>query len=128
MSKITVPMRIRYEYKVKKDVSLEYAHGVWGGVNPHGEIELNFYTESDTIPPFSERIVTPDGNLGHEMSPGEEDVKQVTRSVTSRVIMNYATARAMYEWLDEKLASIEAELEDAAQQAFFDGEGGGLEQ
>lgn len=126
MSKFNMPLRIRYEYKLKKDVSLEYAHGVWGGVNPHGEIELNFYTESDAIPPFAERIVTPEGHLGHEVTPEEEDVKLVTRSVNSRIVMNYATARAMYEWLDERLASLEAEMEGSTPQRFFDG--GNIEQ
>lgn len=123
-----LPARVRYEYEIRKDTKIEYAHGVWGGVNPHGEVELNFYTESDKLPSFSERIITPDGSIGHEMIPVEEEQKVVERNIHSRIVMNYNTARAMYEWLDEKLASLEAEWEAAGTPMFEGTGGGGLEQ
>ncbi len=124
-----LPARIRYEYSVTPGTELEYAHGVWGGVNPHGEIELNFYTESDKLPEFSERIISPDGSIGHEMVPEDTEHKVVSRTVNTRVVMNYNAARAMYEWLDDKLSSIEAEWDSAGTGPMFDGPGsGGLEQ
>ncbi|GFM35808.1 hypothetical protein [Desulfovibrio psychrotolerans] len=124
-----LPARIRYEYEIKPDAALEYAHGVWGGVNPHGEVEMNFYTESDKLPSFSERIISPDGSIGHEIIPAEGEQKAVTRNVHSRIVMNYNTARALYEWLDEKLSALEAEWEAAGTGPMFDGPGsGGLEQ
>lgn len=124
-----LPARIRYEYETEQNAKLEYAHGVWGGVNPHGEIELNFYTESDKLPTVSERIVSPDGSIGHEIIPVENDPKVVLRNIHTRVVMNYNTARAMYDWLDEKLTSLEAEWEAAGAGPMFDGPGsGGLEQ
>ncbi|MFV0347322.1 MAG: hypothetical protein ACK5JO_01960 [Halodesulfovibrio sp.] len=124
-----LPARIRYEYEMEKEAKLEYAHGVWGGVNPHGEIELNFYTESDKLPTVSERIIAPDGSIGHEMVPVETEHKVVIRSIHSRVVMNYNTARAMYDWLDEKLTALEAEWDATGTGPMFDGpETGGLEQ
>lgn len=105
------PLRMRYEYEQDKNLDVKYAHGVWGGINPQGEVELNFYTESDKIPPFSERIITPDGSLGHEMAPYDENLKIITRRIHSRVILNYHTARAVLEWLDEKVQALEEEGE-----------------
>ena len=50
------PSRIRYEYEQDPETRLQYTHGVWGGINPQGEIEISFYLESDKMPPYSERI------------------------------------------------------------------------
>ena len=105
------PLRIRYEYEQQPDTRLQYAHGVWGGINSQGEVEMNFYTESDKMPTFSERIVSPDGSLGHEMSPYDENLKVITRSIHTKLLMNYHTARAMLEWLQDKVEILEAEGE-----------------
>ena len=63
------PSRIRYEYEQDPETRLQYTHGVWGGINPQGEIEISFYLESDKMPPYSERIIAPDGSFGHEIAP-----------------------------------------------------------
>ena len=41
------PSKIRYKYEMASEARLQTAHGVWGGINPQGEIEMNFYHESD---------------------------------------------------------------------------------
>ena len=43
------PSRIRYEYEQDPETRLQYTHGVWGGINPQGEIEISFYLESDKM-------------------------------------------------------------------------------
>ena len=63
------PAKIRYKYQMDENARLQTAHGVWGGINPQGEIEMNFYHESDALPAFSEQLVAPDGSIGHEMTP-----------------------------------------------------------
>ena len=40
------PSRIRYEYEQDPETRLQYTHGVWGGINPQGEIEISFYLEA----------------------------------------------------------------------------------
>ncbi|MDL2266926.1 hypothetical protein LJC46_02940 [Desulfovibrio sp. OttesenSCG-928-G15] len=104
-------LRIRYEYEQAAEASLRYAHGVWGGITPHGEVELCFYTESDKLPEYSERLVAPDGSLGHEIYPGDENLKLVTRRVHSRLLLSYHTARAVLDWLQDKVDTLENEEE-----------------
>ena len=41
-----LPSKIRFEYDIREGIKQQYTHGVWGGVNSQGEIEMNFYTES----------------------------------------------------------------------------------
>ena len=94
------PSRIRYEYEQDPETRLQYTHGVWGGINPQGEIEISFYLESDKMPPYSERIIAPDGSFGHEIAPYNDEERTITRHIHSRVVMNYHTARAMLEWLE----------------------------
>ena len=103
------PNRIRYEYEQTPEARLQYVHGVWGGISPQGEIEANFYVESDKLPPYSERMVAPDGSFGMEMAPYDDDTRVVVRTIHSKVIMNYHTAKAMLEWLEDKVATLEAE-------------------
>ena len=109
MSQIRYPSRVRYEYTQDPDCRLQYTHGVWGGINPQGEIEVNFYVESDKLPSFSERAVEPDGAFGAEVVPFDEEERVINRHIHSRVLFNYHTARALMEWLEEKIDTLEME-------------------
>jgi hypothetical protein len=104
-----IPGKIRYEYLQEPNARLHYAHGVWGGINPQGEIEVNFYLESDAMPAYSERLVAPDGSFGHEIVPQDDEVRIVSRTIHSRVLLNYHTARAVLEWLEDKLDMLDME-------------------
>lgn len=115
------PLRVRYEYVVEPETRLNYAHGVWGGINPQGEVEISFYVESDKMPPYSECIVAPDGTFGHEMAPYDEEQRVVIRHVHSKVVLNYHTARAMLEWLEDKVNILEGEEEGGAPLTFQGG-------
>lgn len=113
MSQEKFPSRIRYEYVEASDIQPKYAHGVWGGINSQGEVEINFYTECDKLPPFSERMVAPDGTFGHEMAPFDENQKVVSRHILSRIIVNYHTARDILDWLEDKIQVLDMEAEGA---------------
>jgi len=111
MSQMKFPSRIRYEYEHDPDARLQYAHGVWGGINPQGEVEINFYVESDKMPPYSERRIEPDGTFGQEMAPFDEEMRVVTRRIHSKILVNYQTAHALLEWLGEKIEALDMEEE-----------------
>ncbi len=119
------PHKVRYEYEQDAETRLNFAHGVWGGINPQGEIEINFYTESDKIPPYSEHLVAADGSFGHEIAPFDNDMRIITRRIHSRVLLNYHTARAVLEWLEDKVEALE--VEEGGAPLMYDGDTG-LEQ
>ena len=125
MSEDKSPLRIRYEYEENPETRLQYAHGVWGGINPQGEVEMNFYTESDKLPPYSERLIAADGSFGHEMAPYDDNLKVVSRRIHTKLIFNYHTARAVLEWLQDKVDVLENESEDAL---FYDDDDNGMHQ
>ena len=102
-----MPSRVRYTYQTTPEVRLQTAHGIWGGINSQGEIEMNFYHESDRLPEFTEQYIAPDGSLGHEMTPMQGEEHEVIRLIHSRVLVNYQTARSILEWLEDRVSALE---------------------
>ena len=51
----------------------------------------------------------PDGSIGHEITPEDDEQRGVTRHIHSRVLLNYHTARAVLEWLEDRVAALEEE-------------------
>ena len=106
----TATGKIRYIYEVAPEARLQTAHGVWGGPTAQGEIEINFYHEYEKLPEYTEQILAADGSLGHELFPDAEDEQRnIVRFIHSRVLLNYHTARAVLEWLEDSLGTLEEE-------------------
>ncbi len=104
------PIKVIYEYELDDACPRVPVHGVWGGVSPHGEIEMNIYSEGDKLPQFAERMIHPDGTVSDETSPlDEQQSKTIVRRVHAKLFMNYHTARAILEWLEEKVQALELE-------------------
>jgi hypothetical protein len=113
MSQEKFPLRIRYEYEEAPGMQPKYAHGVWGGINAQGEVEISFYSECDKLPQYSERVVEPDGTFGPETAPLDESLKIVTRHILAKIIVNYHTARDIMEWLDDKIQILDMDGDGA---------------
>lgn len=103
----TFPSRVRYEYTTDPQTRLQYAHGVWGGINSQGEIEIDFYIEGDKLPTYSERLRDSSGCYTPEETP-DENVRTIVRHVHSKIVVNYQTARGLLEWLNEQLEAYDA--------------------
>ena len=102
-----LPSRIQYEYVNAPDCPLLYVHGAWGGINPHGEIEMNLYSESEKMPANSRREVYSDGTLGPEQTSLDDDVKMVVRTFQAKVLLSYQTAKAVLVWLEDRVKAME---------------------
>lgn len=114
MNDNSFPQRIRYHYLHEPEARLRPAHGVWGGINAHGEVEMCFYDESDIPPEITEQTIGPDGIPGPEQICQEDTVRHMGKTIHTRILLNYHTARAVLEWLQDRVDELEAE------------EGGGL--
>ena len=104
-----LPTRLHYLYRIEPGVHLNTVHGIWGGINGQGEIEVNFYTESTKLPEYSEQIVSPDGTLQHEIMP-TSDTHYIVRNISNRLLLNAQTAQAFIEWLEERLNELDMEV------------------
>ena len=97
------------KFRRDPDLPLPLVHGVFGGVIPMGEIELNFFAESEDLPDRVERLVSnADGAvLNEEIISGDPEARHVTRTIVSRIVVTYATAQAIRTWLDEQIKVME---------------------
>lgn len=123
MDKNIFPDSVRYAFSTEPGVRLRVAHGIWGGINPHGEIELNFYDETDAPPSFTEQTIEADGTPGQERMLKSDGVRQVNRQIHTRILLNYNTARAVLNWLEDRVA----ELDSSAPNDLYD-MGSGMQQ
>ena len=109
MDNNSYPERITYNYHTEPDARLRPAHGVWGGINPHGEIEMCFYDESDIPPQFTEQSISSNGSPGPERLLQEDNSRQIKRNIHTRLLLNYHTARAVMDWLQDRVDELESE-------------------
>lgn len=109
MERRNYPEKIIYHYEHQADLPLQVTHGVWGGINPHGEIELSFYHESDMPPAISEQQIGADGIPGPERNASGDNCRHIVRKLHTRILINYETARALQEWLDQRVAELDSQ-------------------
>lgn len=96
--------KVQFKYVFQDDYNPEYCNGVYGGVNPHGEIVINFYFERFPIPHSVTNNVNLDGSLGEVASTSPENSDSMfIRYVTNGVVLDRSTAQALYDWLGNQL-------------------------
>lgn len=108
-----------FHYEIPDEARVKVAHGVWGGVNQYGELEMCFYEESAIPPGLTAQDIGPDGMPGPEKPIGEEaGARHFKRNIHTRLAISYTSARAIMAWLDERLAEMEVE----EQNSIYDGQ------
>ncbi|MCA0234023.1 MAG: hypothetical protein LCH91_26440 [Bacteroidetes bacterium] len=100
--------KLKIKYKFNNEYNPKYINGAIGGVNPSGEIVINFYLERRPIP-NSTVIEVKDGLPTNNIIGIEpEDFgTSMIRFMENGVIMNYQTAKEVHRWLGEQLKQIE---------------------
>jgi len=114
---------VKYIMKFTRDPNLEMqpVHGVFGGVTPLGEIEMNFFTESEDLPEYIERTVTETGALINEKIVYKDPATHhLTRTIKNRLIVSYSTAEAIRDWLNDQLDLMDSMENDPMQSLFTD--------
>ena len=90
-----------------------HADGIFGGPSPNLNIHLSFWSERAPIPQLIEHKVNPDGTLGEEVLEGRISKSGLVREVDVDVVMNLTTARALKDWLEEKIGHVERMIQRA---------------
>jgi hypothetical protein len=104
---------IKCKYIFKDSYNPVYVNGAQGGINPQGEIIINFYLERFALP-NSQTFEISDGSLNaaREVDSDPKDLKNsFIRYIENGVIMNYQTAKEIHRWLGNHLSKLE-ELSD----------------
>ena len=100
---------ITFKYIFKYDYNPVYVNGAHGGVSPRGEIIANFYLERQPLPNEITHAIKPDGSISADVIAVEPEnlERSVVRYVSSGVVLNHQNAKALHNWLGEKIAELE---------------------
>ena len=109
--------KIKIKYIFKDDYNPIYINGAQGGINPQGEIIINFYLERTPIPVsqtfnVEENIISP-----NEIDCEPKDLRDsFVRVIESGVVMNYQTAKELHSWIGKHIESLESLQNDKKPQ------------
>lgn len=99
------PKKITYEYRHAVDYRPEIINGIWGGLNPRGLIELNFFTEHRSLPNKTSHMFS-EGILEGKTQDKEPKKDVFIRVFKQGIMVDLPTAESIYTWLGEKIESL----------------------
>ncbi len=96
--------QISFEYKVSPSYAVYSVSGGHGGLNTHGDILLNLFSERNAIPEKETFDLSENGEL---RQPPIETVKSdsVVRDVLFGISLHPANAKSLAAWLNDKADS-----------------------
>lgn len=99
------PAKIKFKYIFADNYNPRYANGVLGGINPRGEILMNFFLERQALP-NSETHTVEQGKLSeHSVTHEPDDLRtSAVRVIEQGIVMNVEQAKNLHDWLGKVLA------------------------
>ncbi len=105
----TVSNAVRFYYERSPLMRTIHVDGIFGGVTPHGMIEILPFLETTRIPTSVAHQLSPDGRLGAElMDQRQIENTGIVRELEVRLVLNLDTAKSFKQWLEEKIKVLEA--------------------
>jgi hypothetical protein len=103
-----------FKYIFTYDYNPVYVNGAHGGVSPRGELIANFYLERQPLPNELTHAVSSEGAIGNVTAVDPKNLNSsLVRYVPCGIVLNYASAKTLHQWLGDKIA----EMEQMAQAA-----------
>ena len=96
--------KITFRYEKDEDYRLIPVNGVWGGATPRGDILVDLFHESYTLPKVVTHAVTPDGQLGKEVKRIPTD--EIQRKVLVGMVLTAEQAESIGRWLLGKARNV----------------------
>jgi hypothetical protein len=78
-----------------------HSNGAWGGVSPHNEISVTFYSERRAFPQQVTQEISVEGRLGDER--GRIGPEGIEREMEVQVMMSMEEAIRLHSWLGGKI-------------------------
>lgn len=95
---------VRFDYIKSNFFRVVHADGVHGGLTAKGGLQMAFFSECKPIPQ-TETYKVSQGRVGECVSTKVCDA--IVREVEVQVLMNLSMAKAMYQWLGDKIETAE---------------------
>jgi len=88
-------------YEKSNDYEIVPASGVWGGLNPQGDLVANFFVEQNQLPEEIEITVGEDGRKLGEVPKYPRESHTTRRLLQVGVVMRPEIAKSIGEWFIE---------------------------
>lgn len=107
-NKSTLPRKIKFKYIFDDNYNPVFANGVFGGITPSRQLEINFFFDRHPIPYSETKELSPRGIQDKviERKP-EEEYTTFVRFVNSGVILTLEDAKIIHDWLGKKIKLLE---------------------
>jgi len=107
MEEKTSPKKVRIDYIEPAELKSHYAHGVFGGISPHGELVLKFYQDGLKTPRAADITVDDKGRSIKEEQLYEETGSKIERKILVEIILNPDTALSIAGWIQNKVKELQ---------------------
>lgn len=101
--------RFKFDYIKSNNFRVIHVDGAWGGLRPDLTFHVSLYSERPAIPKSITLEFDPE-DLTTERNTDIESRDAVIRDVEVCALMNVDTARALRDWLSEKLEFVDERL------------------
>lgn len=100
--------KIKCKYIFEDNYNPKYVNGAQGGINPQGEIVVNFYLERNALP-VSQTFGIDSGKISaQEVESEPSDLKNsFVRVIENGIVLNYQTAKEIHKWLGNHIETLE---------------------
>jgi len=98
--------QIQFHYVKSNTFKTSHADGIFGGITPRGEININFFAERFPIPQITTHEVLDELNVGKEIARESKD--GIIRELECGITINVDNAKIISAWLSQKIQEIES--------------------
>ena len=95
------PDEIQFKFVRSPFFRVVHSNGAWGGITPHQELSITFYSERPSVPRHITHQLTPEGQLGPEISRDIDG--NIQRDYEVEILMNMTEAVNLHEWIGDKI-------------------------
>ena len=95
--------QISFEFARSPFFRVVHSNGAWGGLTPHQELSVTFYSERSSLPQRITHEMTPQGKLGREVSRNDTNKGSIHRECEVEVLMSMSEAVNLHQWIGTKI-------------------------
>lgn len=97
---MAVPEKITFRFSRDEDYRVIPVNGVWGGATPRGDVRVELFHESETLPETVTHAVAPGGQLGEELD--RTPTGEFERKTFVGMMLTAKQAESIGLWLQAK--------------------------
>ena len=102
-----LPQQIHFDFIKSNHFRVVHVDGAWGGLTPNGHVNMVLYSERPPIPKQMTHQVNPDGAMKEIKELRLVRDTTAIREVEVSAIMPAVVARALRDWLTERLIQLD---------------------